>query len=95
MAKAFDSLDHRFINQVYKFFGLGENMIRWLQLLGNQRRACINLEDNLTSKFFDLGCGRPQGDNLSPITFNFCEQILIFRLELDPLIAKIPRTKPP
>jgi hypothetical protein len=95
MAKAFDCLDHRFITQVYKFFGLGENMIRWLHLLGNQRRACINLEDNLTSKFFDLGCGRPQGDNLSPITFNFCEQILIFRLELDPLIAKIPRIKPP
>jgi hypothetical protein len=95
MAKAFDSLDHRFITQVYKFFGLGENMIRWLHLLGNQQQACINLEDNLTSKFFDLGCGRPQGDNLSPITFNFCEQILIFRLELEPRIEKIPRIKPP
>jgi hypothetical protein len=91
MAKAFDTLDHRFINQVYKFFGLGENIIRWLTLFGNKRQACIQLNDNNNSRYFDLGRGRPQGDNLSPITFNFCEQILIFRMELDPLVAKIPR----
>jgi hypothetical protein len=90
MAKAFDSLDHKFILQVYKFFGLGENIIRWLTLCGNQRQACIMLEKNKNSKHFVLGSGRPQGDNLSPITFNFCEQILIFKIELDPRIEKIP-----
>jgi hypothetical protein len=91
MAKAFDTLDHKFINQVYKFFGLGDNIIRWLTLFGNNRQACIQINNNLCSRYFKLGRGRPQGDNLSPITFNFCEQILIFRLELDPLVAKIPR----
>jgi hypothetical protein len=90
MAKAFDSLDHKFILQVYKFFGLGENIIRWLTLCGNQRQACIMLDKNKNSKHFVLGSGRPQGDNLSPITFNFCEQILIFKIELDPRIEKIP-----
>jgi exonuclease III len=94
MAKAFDTLDQRFIEQVYKFFGMGNNIIRWLQLFGNRRQACIALEDQIYSKHFDLECGRPQGDNLSPITFNFCEQILIFRLELDPLVSKIPRNNP-
>jgi hypothetical protein len=45
MAKAFDTLNHKFIEQVYKFFGLGENIIKWLLLLGNQRQACITLEN--------------------------------------------------
>jgi hypothetical protein len=34
MAKAFDSLDHEFIRAVYRFFGLGEQIINWLNLLG-------------------------------------------------------------
>jgi Reverse transcriptase (RNA-dependent DNA polymerase) len=93
MAKAFDTLDHRFISEVYKFFGLGPNLIRWLELCGNRREAAILLDDNKTSRSFKLGSGRAQGDNASPLTFNFCEQILIFKLELDPLIERIPRVK--
>jgi exonuclease III len=91
MAKAFDSIDHAFLQEVYKFYGLGPNMIRWLTLLGNNREACIILDDGTNSSYFDLGTGRPQGDNISPITFNFCIQILIFKLELDINITSIPR----
>ena len=43
------------------------------------------------SRKFNLGRGRPQGDVTSPNTFNFVAQILIFKLELDPGIKKIPR----
>jgi hypothetical protein len=43
MAKAFDTLLHPFIHQVYKFFGFGDNTIKWLTLLGNNREACIIL----------------------------------------------------
>jgi hypothetical protein len=91
MAKAFDTLDHNFIKAVYRFFGFGENIISWLNLLGFQRQACIIMEDGSNSKYFDLETGRAQGDNLSPNIFNFCEQILILKLELCPTIAKIPR----
>jgi hypothetical protein len=91
MAKAFDTLDHNFINSVYKFFGLGENIIRWLNVLGNSREACIILDNNRNSRYFKLGSGRPQGDNLSPNMFNFCEQILIFKIELGKNISRIPR----
>jgi hypothetical protein len=94
MAKAFDSLDHRFIDQVYKFFGFRDNIIRWLRLLGNSMQACISLDNNINSRYFDLGSGRPQGNNLSLVTFNFCEQILIFKLELDPILERIPRNNP-
>jgi Reverse transcriptase (RNA-dependent DNA polymerase) len=93
MAKAFDTLDHKFITEVYKFFGFGENIIKGLNLLGNGREACIILADNKNSSFFSLGTGRPQGDNISPTTFNFCEQILIFRLELDLGIERIQRPR--
>jgi hypothetical protein len=91
MAKAFDTLDHNFIKAVYRFFGFGENIMSWLNLLGFQRQACIIMDDGSNSKYFDLETGRAQGDNLSPNIFNFCEQILILKLELCPTIAKIPR----
>jgi hypothetical protein len=94
MAKAFDSLDHEFIKSVFRFFGFGEYIIKWLNLLGYDREACIMLGDGNFSKSFSLNTGRAQGDNLSPNIFNFCEQILIFKLELDPRIARIPRDMP-
>jgi hypothetical protein len=94
MAKAFDSLDHKFINAVYKFFGLGSNMIKWLTLLGNKRTACIKMSNGSNSKSFDIETGSAQGDNPSPNIFNFWEQILIFKLELDDNISRIPRPPP-
>jgi exonuclease III len=94
MAKAFDTLSHDFVNKTYEFFNIGPNMRRWLNLLGNNREACINFGINNDSRYFKLGRGRPQGDNISPNSFNFSIQILIFRLELDPLILPIPKPAP-
>jgi Reverse transcriptase (RNA-dependent DNA polymerase) len=80
MAKAFDTLSHDYLDKVYKFFGFGPSMQRWLSLLGNNREACIALEDGNNSPYFKLETGRPQGDNISPNTFNFGAQILIFKI---------------
>jgi hypothetical protein len=91
MAKAFDSLNHMFMKSVYKFFGFGENIIKWLNLLGNSREASILLGNGSSTPSFRIETGCAQGDNPSPNIFNFCEQILIFKLELDPRIARIPR----
>jgi hypothetical protein len=85
MAKAFDTLSHSFLREVFKFFGMGPNIIRWLTLLGENRQACILLDDGTYSRNFQLGCGRAQGDNISPNTFNFADLILIFKIELDPV----------
>jgi hypothetical protein len=89
MAKAFDTLSHKFLTQVYKFFGFGPNIIKWLNLLGTNREAYIGLDNNINSRPFKLGRGRAQGDNISPNTFNFADQILIFKIELDPGIQRI------
>jgi exonuclease III len=94
MEKAFDTISLKYLDEVYKFFGIGPNMCRWLKLIGNERFASILLDDGNLSRCFKLERGRPQGDIISPLTFNFCIQILIFKLELDPRIKKIPRQVP-
>ena len=91
MAKAFDTVSSKFADAVYKFFGFGPVMRKWLSLLGTNRFACLILSEGKMSRKFDLGRGRPQGDVTSPNTFNFVAQILIFKLELDPGIKKILR----
>jgi hypothetical protein len=68
---------------------MGPGIIRWLTLLGENRTACLLLDDGSYSRSFDLGRGRAQGDNISPNTFNFGEQILIFKIELDDQIAGV------
>jgi hypothetical protein len=94
MAKAFDTLSHDFVDLTYKFFNLGPVIRRWLNLLGNNRTACINFNKDCSSPHFQLGRGRPQGDNISPNTFNFSDQILIFKIELDPQVLPVPRAAP-
>jgi len=89
MAKAFDTLSHRFMREVFKFLNFGPNLMKWLALYGENRTACILYEDNRYSKSFQLERGRAQGDNISPNTFNFADQILIWKIELDPRITGI------
>ena len=95
MAKAFDTLSNGFLEGVLSFFGFGPTIRSWLKLLGNKRTSCILIDNGTTSRNFLLERVRPQGDNISPNTFNFCMQILIFKLELDPNIKGIPRQVPP
>ncbi len=64
-------------------------MIRWLRLYGENRTACIILDNNEYSAPFELERCRAQGDNISPNTFNFADQILIWKIELDPNITGV------
>jgi hypothetical protein len=89
MAKTFDTLSHGFLREVFRFFNIGEGMIDWLTLLGENRTACVLLDNGTYSRNFRLDRGRAQGDNISPNTFNFAEQILILKIELDPGINGI------
>jgi hypothetical protein len=91
MAKAFDSLSHKYLNEVFKFCCFGPNIINWINVFSNNRKACIIKDNGDHMRFFTLEHGRPQGDNLSPNSFNFGEQILIFKIELSDKIEPIPR----
>jgi hypothetical protein len=81
--KAFDSTSHSYLQQVYKFFNFGPNFIRWLNLIGTNRKACVILENEVYSEFFDLERGNAQGNTTSPYIFNMGFQILLLKLTFD------------
>jgi hypothetical protein len=88
-AKAFDSVDHTFITKTFKFFGFGDRFISWLQTIGTNRRACIILENGVKGPVFDLLKGTAQGDCPSPLIYNICAQVLLFKIELSPEIRRV------
>jgi hypothetical protein len=89
--KAFDSVSHSYMGQVYDFFGFGDNIKKWLSSIGTGRTACIGLGHDTFSDTFPLGKGHAQGDSPSPLLYNLAAQIFIFKIELNPNIARIPR----
>jgi hypothetical protein len=95
--KAFDTISHDYLLKAYRFFNFGDNIIRWLQVIGTNRRACIILENGMYSKFFDLERGTAQGDTISPYIFNIGYQVLLFKLNFDFQIEGIlePPAVPP
>jgi exonuclease III len=89
MAKAFDTVRHDFTTLAYKFFGIGDNLIRMLNTISTNRTACILRDDDTPTAPFTLGAGFAQGNAPSPNQFNIVEQIFIFKIEFDPRIQKI------
>jgi len=89
MAKAFDSLNHDFMSLVWEFFGFGQNFIRMLDTLLKGRTSCIIKDDFSFSENFNIETGTLQGDSPSPLLYNFNQQILLFKLDLDPVISSV------
>jgi len=89
LKKAFDSVFHEFMREVYKFFGFGNYFVRLSETLGNGRSAHVVFDDGNLSKKIPLHRCRPQGDSPSPRQLNMCQQICIFKIELDPEIRSV------
>ena len=87
--KAFDSLSHSYLKNVFAFFNFGPNITRWLSILSMNRAARIVINTDLTSEIFELERGNAQGDTISPFLFNLGYQILMFKLEYDRQIVGI------
>ena len=87
--KAFDSVRHDFMSEAYKFFSLGEQFIKILNLITTGRNATIIFDDCSLSRQFNLETGAPQGNSPSPLQYNLCEQIAILKIEMDPEIASV------
>ena len=60
-----------------------------LETVGRNRKAAIILDDGQLSRQISLETGRPQGENLSPGQYNIGNQIMLFRIELDPNVASV------
>jgi hypothetical protein len=85
--KAFDSLSHSYLQNVFKFFNFGPNISRWLTILSMNRAARIVINSDISTDIFELERGNAQGDTISPFLFNLGYQILLFKLEFDLQIA--------
>jgi hypothetical protein len=88
-SKAFDSVSHEFLKDVYRFFGFGENFIQLITVLTTGRTASIMFDDGTKGPEFPLECGNAQGNSPSPLQFNLADQILIFKIEGCRLIKSI------
>jgi hypothetical protein len=95
--KAFDTISHQYINACYRFFNFGDYFVKWLNLIGTNRRACIILENDMYSDYFNLDRGNAQGDTTSPYIFNIGYQILLLKINFDLQIAGliVPPEIPP
>jgi hypothetical protein len=78
--KAFDSIEHEFIEKVLKFFNFGDRMIGYIRTLLHDRSARIILDEGC-SESFSVKRGSPQGDRSSPYIFILCIEILLIKLE--------------
>jgi exonuclease III len=92
LAKAFDTIFHGFVRAAYKFFGVSDGFLNMMDTLGTNRLSRIIFDDGSLSRPIKLETGRPQGDCPSPLQFNVGNQILLFRLELDPVISSVYST---
>jgi hypothetical protein len=70
-AKAFDTVDHRFIKEVYKFFGFGPRFIKMLEVTPMGRNATLLFDDGEHSKKVNLGTGFTQGNGFRPYNLIF------------------------
>jgi hypothetical protein len=66
-----------------------EEFIRILEIFTTNRTAFITLDNGECSEVFNLEIGNTQGNGPSPLQFNFCEQILFFKIELDSRIQSV------
>jgi hypothetical protein len=83
-AKAFDTIYHGFVRAAYRFFGIKEKFLDIMDTLGTGRMSRIIFDDDTLSRCFNLETGRPQGDCPSPLQFNAGDQILLFKIALNP-----------
>ena len=84
-SKAFDCLDHQFIQNVLLHFGFGRTFVAYIRTMLTGFTASILHAGNI-SRAFKLGRGARQGDPLASLLFIACVEILSIRLKEDPAI---------
>ena len=73
--KAFDSLDWTFMRKVFKAFGFGNSICRWIETFyaGIKSTVVVN---GAPSPWFPVERGCRQGDPISPYIFILCVEIM-------------------
>ncbi len=77
-SRAFDTISHKYMDQVFRFFGFGNEFINIMNTIGTGRTASIIFEDGSLSKPFDLNIR-------STDEKNGCESATITKVLADPI----------
>ena len=79
-SKAFDSVEHLFIDNTLAFFRYGPVMRKMVATILNNRVSRVIMGEEIGGKI-NIQRGTPQGDRASPYLFILCIEILLIRIE--------------
>ena len=77
--KAFDSLNHSFIDTCLEALNFGPSFMSWVKLFFNDMVTDLLMNGFMEEKI-ELQQGVPQGDILSPLVFNIVVEILLLKV---------------
>ena len=77
--KAFDSLNHSFIDTCLEALNFGPSFRSWVKLFFNERVTYLLMNGFMEEKI-ELQQGVPQGDILSPLVFNIVVESLLLKV---------------
>ena len=75
LKKTFNSLDHSLLLATLENFDFGTNFIDWIKIFLNDQGRCV-ITGGVTTQYFKLEKGGPQGDPVSAYLFKLCLEIL-------------------
>ena len=78
-SKAFDSVEHLFIDRVLEYYNFGQYMRKMVSTILNNREAKI-LYGSKVGESIRIERGTPQGDRASPYLFILCIEILLCKI---------------
>ena len=78
--KAFDSLNHNFIIESCRKFGIPEEMTAWIELLLKNQESCV-INSGTTTKYFRLERGARQGDPIAAYLFIIALEMLFIMIK--------------
>ena len=84
--KASDLLDHNFLISILEKYGFGQNFILWIKILLNDQESRV-INGCKTTKYFMLGRGAHQGDQISVFLFILGLEVLFLLKKTKPEIA--------